>query len=71
MHGAAEDNWFEVEDTFRVWSFNVYYRRTFRDEHHPLKRFVKALLASARPMGDRQAVVKWHRSRRRERAGDE
>ena len=63
MQSAAEDNWFEIEDAFRVWSFNVYYRRTFRDEHHPLKRFVKALLASARPIGDRQAVVDWYKER--------
>jgi len=70
MPSALEDNWFEIEDAFRVWSFNVYYRRTFRNEHHLLKRFVKALLASARPVKDRQAVVHWYRSRRRAKTGD-
>jgi len=63
----SPEQWERIEDAFRVHAFNVYYRRSFRDEHHPLKRFVKALLASARPIQDHQAVVDWYYSRHRRR----
>ena len=61
------EQWREIEDAFRVHAFTVYYKRTFREELHPLKRFVKALLASARPIQDHQAVVDWYYSRHRRR----
>ena len=54
-------DWDEIEERFRLWSFYVYYRKTFAGEVYPLKRFVKALLASARPIRDRQLVIEWHR----------
>ena len=56
-------DWDEIEAAFRVHAFGVFYKRTFRDERDPLKRFVKALLASAEPIRDRQAVIEWHRKR--------
>jgi len=69
QHVDAEDlpveQWQEIEDAFRVHAFNVYYKRSFRHELHPLKRFVKALLASAQPIQDCQAVMDWYRSRQR------
>jgi len=61
------DQWHRIEGAFRVHAFNVYYKRTFRDEVHPLKRFVKALLASTEPIQDRQAVIQWYQARRRRR----
>jgi len=73
---AVEDvpfrTWETVEDSFRLHAFHVYYNRSFAGEHHLLKRFVKAILASAQPIRDRQAVLDWyreHRARRRRRDG--
>jgi len=60
----TKERWRRIEDEFRFWSFGVYYGRTFDDERDGLKRFVKALLASARPILDREAVVDWYRGRR-------
>lgn len=64
-----EADWDQIEDAFRVWSFYIYYRKAYRNELVPLLRFVKAILASARPIRDRQAVIDWYRSRRRKRKG--
>lgn len=55
------EDWDRIEDAFRIHAFNVFYKRTFRDEHHPLRRFVKALLASTQPIQDRQAAIQWYR----------
>ena len=57
---VTEDNWDQIEDKFRIWSFYIYYRKSFRNERDPLLRFVKALVASAQPIRDRQAVMKWY-----------
>ena len=65
------EQWRKIEDAFRLHAFNVYYKRTFRDEVHPLKRFVKALLASVRPIQDKQAVVGWYQARRRKRTASD
>ena len=54
----------QIEDQFRTWSFGIYYKRAFREEPDLLKRFVKALLASARPIGDRQMMIDWYLERR-------
>lgn len=64
---VAEDQWERIESKFRVWSFGVYYQRSFAEERHPLKRFVKALLASARPIQDREAVLRWYEGRKRKK----
>ena len=64
---VTEDDWEQIEDRFRVWSFYVYYKKCFRTEPDPLVRFVKALLASARPIRDRSAVLGWHRKRKLKR----
>jgi hypothetical protein len=61
---AGNGGWRRIEDEFRLWSFGVYYNRTFDGERDVLRRFVKALLASARPIRDRDAVVRWYGSRR-------
>ena len=64
---VTDDEWEEIEDKFRVWSFGIYYQRTFKDEPEPHQRFVKALLASAQPIRDRQLVIDWYNERRRKR----
>jgi len=61
------DDWHEIEARFRVWSFGVLYQRTFAEERDPNVRFVKALLASTRPIRDRDRVIEWYRRRRRKR----
>jgi len=63
----ARDDWDAIEARFRVWSFGVLYQRTFAEERDPNVRFVKALLASTRPIRDRDRVIEWHRKRRRKR----
>ena len=62
---AQVEDWERIEDAFRFHAFSVYYRRTFVGEHHLLRRFVRALLASAGPIQDRQLVLDWYRSRQR------
>ena len=64
---VTDEEWDEIEATFRLWSFGVYYKRTFADEREPHMRFVKALLASTRPIRDREAVIRWYQQRHRER----
>ena len=54
-----------------MWSFRVYYRKTFAREPDLIVRFLKALLASTAPIRDRRLVYEWwqlrrQRSRRRE-----
>ena len=57
----------KVEDAIRLRAFHIFYDRTFRDERDSLKRFVKALLASAGPIEDPQLVMEWDRDHRRRR----
>ena len=57
----------KVEDAIRLRAFHIFYDRTFRDERDCLKRFVKALLASAGPIEDPQLVMEWDRDHRRRR----
>jgi len=54
------ESWKQIEEAFRVWSFGIYYRRTFAAEQDPFMRFAKALMASTRPIRDRQAVMRWY-----------
>ena len=57
--------WKEIEDKFRLWSFHVYYERSFASEIDPVLRFAKALIASTQPIQDRQAVLDWYHNRPR------
>ena len=50
----------KIELEFRVWSFHVYYKRSFKEVRDHEMRFVKAFMASRRPIRDRQAVVDWY-----------
>ena len=67
---TADDVWEEIEDKFRVWSFGVYYQKTFAEEPDLMLRFVKALVASAQPIRDRQAVIDWYEKRRHKKHAD-
>jgi len=62
---TADDVWEEIEDKFRVWSFGIYYQKTFAEEPDLTLRFVKALVASAQPIRDRQAVIDWYEKHKR------
>jgi len=53
-----------VEDSFRVSAFHTFFR-SFRREHDPALRFIRALLASAKPIDDHQQILAWHRQFRR------
>ena len=56
--------WKKIEDDFRMWSFHVYYKRVFKNEHDPVVRFIKALKASVQPIRDRALVMEWYRWRK-------
>ena len=53
------------EDRFRLWAFHIYYRRSFREERDRLLRFIKALLASARPIRRPDLLDVWRGRRGR------
>ena len=59
-----DDPWETIEGKFRLWSFHIYYQRSFANERDLLARFVKAILASAQPIRDRQLVLDWYAQRR-------
>jgi hypothetical protein len=59
--------WQKIEARFRLWSFHIYYDRSYATEIDPTLRFVKALIASTQPIRDRNAVLQWHRERARTR----
>jgi len=61
--GAA---WKKIEAKFRLWSFHIYYDRSYATEINPTLRFVKALIASTQPIRDRNAVIQWYRQRSRQ-----
>jgi len=56
-------SWREIEADFRLWSFRVYYDKTFANEPDQTLRFGKALIASLEPIRDRGLVIQWHRKR--------
>ena len=56
----GEMSYEEIEQEFRVWSFHVYYKRSFKTVRDHEMRFVKALLASCRPIRDPRAVIDWY-----------
>lgn len=59
-----------VEDGFRISAFHTFHK-AFRQEHDPTIRFIRALLASARPVNDHQQILTWHGQFRRPRRHQE
>jgi|GEM_PF-1584138 len=59
--------WKKIESKFRLWSFHIYYDRSYATEIDPTLRFVKALIASTQPIRDRNAVMQWYRQRPRKK----
>lgn len=53
-----------IEDGFRIAAFHTFHK-AFRQEHDPVLRFGRALLASAKPVEDHQQILAWHRRFRR------
>ena len=66
----SDRQWQRIEDAFRVWSFHVYYEKSFASEPDLTLRFVKAIVASAQPIRDRRAVIAWHEKRKRRKHAD-
>jgi len=66
----TNQDWREIEGKFRLWSFRVYYDKSFAAETDSTLRFVKALVASCQPIRDRQAVIDWYSKRRRGKHAD-
>ncbi len=64
---ATAKAWQKIEARFRLWSFHIYYDRSYATEIDPTLRFVKALIASTQPIRDRNAVLQWYRERGRTR----
>jgi len=62
--------WRKIDGKFRLWSFHVYYDKSFADETDSTLRFVKALVASCQPIRDRQAVIDWHSKHRHRKHAD-
>ena len=60
----SDQDWQTIEAKFRVWSFHVYYEKSFASEPDPTLRFAKAIVASAQPIRDRKAVIDWHKKRK-------
>lgn len=58
---SETDSWRDIEGRFRLWSFRVYYNKSFATEPDPTLRFAKALIASCQPIRDRRLVYEWHR----------
>ena len=57
----------EVEDKLRLRAFHVFYDKAFADEPDLTVRFAKAIIASAAPVRNREAVHQWYRNHRRHR----
>ena len=55
-----DPSWREIEADFRLWSFHVFYRKTYAGEPDSEMRFAKALVASCQPIRDRQRVYDWY-----------
>ena len=60
----ADEQWESIEDEFCVWSFHVYYEKSFASEADLVLRFVKAIVASAQPIRDRRLVYDWYEKRK-------
>ena len=60
----SDGDWQTIEAKFRVWSFHVYYEKSFASEPDLTLRFAKALAASSQPIRDRRLVYDWHEKRK-------
>jgi hypothetical protein len=60
MPTKIHDN--DVEDKLRLRAFHVFYDKAFANEHDLSVRFVKAIIASAGPVRDREALTEWRRN---------
>ena len=49
-----------VEDKLRLRAFRVFYAKTFAKEPNAAVRFAKAIIASAGPLRDREALMEWY-----------
>ena len=58
--GVTAEQWDRMQEKFGYYAFRVYYLKTFAGENDNDVRFVKALLASARPIRDSSLVVQWY-----------
>lgn len=58
----------DLEDRLRLRAFRVFYDKAFADELDLAIRFAKAIIASAGPILDRQAVLDWDRNHGRKRS---
>lgn len=63
MPSIPARTWQKIESAFRLWSFQIYYARSYATVTDPTLRFAMALVASTQPIRDRDAVMQWHRSR--------
>ena len=54
----------QVEDEFRVWAFHLFYRRTFADDRDHVRRFMRAIVASAQPIERPELVAEWRKLRK-------
>jgi len=59
------EEWEEAESAFRIFAFQTYYAASFKNQKDPTVRFARAITASARPIPDRQAVIRWWIAERR------
>lgn len=64
-------SWSQIEADFREWAFYQYYRGPFASVESNTERFARSLLASLAPIKDRQAVIEWHRIKKRRRMGEQ
>jgi len=64
-------SWRQIEADFREWAFYHYHAGPFSCVKSNTERFALSLLASVAPIKDRQAVIQWHRLRKRCRTAEE
>lgn len=50
-----------------MWSFHLYYDKCFAEERDEVLRFIKALMASSRPIRDKNAYKTWLRWRKKKK----
>lgn len=54
----------KVEDEFRVWAFHLFYNRTFADDRDHVRRFMRAIVASAQPIKRPELIAEWRTMRK-------
>jgi hypothetical protein len=59
-HTSDDATWAKAESAFRLWSFRVYYERSYADEMDPTLRFALAIVASSQEIKDREKVLTWY-----------